>query len=164
MSFVPTWLAPWQIHLRELSLLALRLWLSQEFLFAAVQKLGGGLAPPQWFVGLSFPIPLAWWGPQFNWIAAGLGELVLGLALLVGLFTRLAALGLLFITYVAVYAVHFDLGWAGWRLIETDAGQGFKLPLMIALMLFVLVGAGGGRWSLQRWLAHHDPRFFDEVR
>lgn len=150
MNFKPTWLIPLHSHLHDLSLLALRLWLAQEFLFAAMQKLSAGPLPPMWFLDVTLPVPLAWFGPQFNWLAAGVTELVFGLALLAGVFTRLAALGLLFITFVAVYAVHFDLGWAGWRLIETDAGNGFKVPLMIALMLLLLVGAGAGKWSLKQ--------------
>ena len=148
MNSEPTWPPQWQGQMRDASLLLLRLWLGQEFLYAAWQKLSGGFAPPDWFVELDFPFWHQWLGPQLNWAAAGLGELVLGLALLAGLSTRWAALGLLYITWVAVYTVHFDLGWAGWRAIETDAGLGFKVPLMMALMLLVLLGHGAGRWSL----------------
>lgn len=150
MNFRPTWLAPLQSHLRDLSLLPLRLWLGQEFLFAAWQKLSGGLTPPPWFSQLDFPWPHHWLGAPLNWAAAGLGELLLGMALILGLGTRVAALGLLYITWVAVYTVHFDLGWAGWRLIETDAGNGFKVPLMMALMLLVLLGHGSGKWAAHR--------------
>jgi putative oxidoreductase len=71
------------------------------------------------------------------------------LAVLIGFYSRLAAIGLLFITYVAVYTVHFDLGWAGWNQIETDAGLGFKVPLMLAIMLFAIVTQGGGRYSIK---------------
>jgi putative oxidoreductase len=153
MNFTPTWPVLLQNPIREVSLFVLRLWLGQEFLFAAYHKLSGGLTPPGWFSQLDFPFPHGLLGPQVNWVLAGVGELALGLALVLGLYTRLAALGLLYITFIATYTVHFDLGWAGWRLIETDEGNGFKVPLMIAIMLLILVGHGGGRWSIGQ-LAH----------
>ena len=158
MSSKATWPAQWQPQISDGSLLLLRLWLGQEFLYAAWQKLSGDWAPPDWFVQLHFPVWHQWLGPQLNWSAAGLAELVLGLALLAGLYTRWAALGLLYITWVATYTVHFDLGWAGWRAIETDAGLGFKVPLMMALMLLVLLGHGGGRWTLNTLYAHATHR------
>lgn len=134
-----------------LGLLALRLFAGQEFLFAGWTKLQHGLQAPEWFAGLDFPAPLHLLGPNLNWLAAGLGETVLGAALIVGLFGRVAALGLLFITYVAVYTVHFDLGWSGWNQIDTENGLGFKVPLMLALMLLAVLTQGAGRYSLDNW-------------
>ncbi len=158
MNFKATWLEPLQQRMADGALLLLRVWLGQEFLYAAWHKLSGGFSPPDWFAQLDFPWPLGWLHPQFNWVVAGWGELVLGLALLLGFCSRTAALGLLYITWVAIYTVHFDLGWAGWRLIETDAGNGFKVPLLMALMLLVLLGHGAGRWSVEHLLAHDTER------
>lgn len=135
-------------RLNDLGLLVLRLWLAQEFLQAGYTKLAGGLHAPAWFAGLTFPFPLGLLGADFNWLMAGAGEVVLGLALVLGLATRLAATGLLYITYVAVHTVHFDLGWAGWNQIETETGLGYKVPLMIGLMLFTLLTQGGGQYAL----------------
>jgi putative oxidoreductase len=134
-----------------LGLLALRLFAGQEFVLAGYTKLSGGLTAPDWFAGLNFPFPLGYLGPNLNWVTAGVGELVLGTALMLGLCSRLSAIGLLFITYVAVYTVHFDLGWAGWNQIETEAGQGFKVPLMLALMLVAIVTQGSGQYALDAW-------------
>ncbi len=134
-----------------LGLLALRLFAGQEFLLAGLTKLRYGLQAPEWFAGLNFPAPLYLLGPDLNWLAAGLGETVLGAALFLGLSGRLAALGLLFITWVAVYSVHFDLGWAGWNQIETEHGLGYKVPLMLALMLLAVLSQGSGRYSLDAW-------------
>ncbi|WP_291585425.1 DoxX family protein [Comamonas sp. UBA7528] len=142
------WCEKAQTALRDLGLLGLRLWAAQEFVLAGWTKWSAGASVPEWFQGLDFPFPLHLLGPQLNWLAAGSGEVVLGVLLLLGWKSRLAALGLLYITYVAVYAVHFDLGWAGWRAIETDAGQGFKVPLMLALMLFAVLTQGPGRYAL----------------
>lgn len=132
-------------------LLAVRLWVGWEFAKAGYVKLAGGLTAPQWFRELDFPFLHTLLGPDINWVIAGACEVAFGVALIVGLGTRLAALGLLYVTYVAIYTVHFDLGWAGWNQIETDAGQGFKVPLMLAIMLFVLLGQGAGAWSLDHW-------------
>jgi len=141
--------APELLH--DLGLLGLRLFAGQEFLLAGWTKLSGGLQAPAWFAGLDFPAPLGLLGPQLNWLAAGSGELLLGSALILGLGSRLAALGLLYITWVAVYTVHFDLGWAGWNQIETEQGLGYKVPLMLALMLFAVLTQGGGQYALDAW-------------
>lgn len=148
MNSTPTSRARLPEHLQDLALLLLRLWLAQEFLFAAWQKGRMGWMPPEWFLQLELPWPLTFLDSQFNWLAVSLGEWVFGLAVAVGYFTRSASVGLLFITAVAVYSVHFDLGWAGWRQIETEHGNGFKVPLMMGLMLLVLVSHGAGRWTM----------------
>lgn len=153
MNFAYTWrkrFNPLIEHWAHLSLLIVRLWLGQEFLYAAYQKLQGGWAAPEWFADLAFPLPFSLLPPSFNWGMVGITELIFGLALVLGLWTRLSALILLIVTYVAVYSVHFDLGWSGWNQIETDDGLGFKVPLMIATMLLVVLGHGAGRWSLDR--------------
>lgn len=155
MRSLLTWRAwctttPWPDG-HALTLLLLRLWLAQEFGMAGYTKLAGGLQPPEWFAGLQFPFPHHLLSPQFNWVMAGGLELLAALVLLVGLGTRAVALVLLYVTYVAVYSVHFDLGWAGWNQIETEAGNGFKVPLMIALMLATVLAQGAGRWSLDAW-------------
>lgn len=135
--------------MRDLGLLALRIWAGQEFLLAGYTKLSGGIHAPEWFSGLQFPFPLQFLGPDLNWVMAGAGEITFGLALLLGVYSRFAAIGLLFITFVAVYTVHFDLGWSGWNQIETDAGLGFKVPLMLALMVFTILTQGSGRYSIK---------------
>jgi putative oxidoreductase len=152
MSSLNSWHASVLDRCGGLGLLALRLWAAQEFVQAGVTKLSAGWAAPEWFAQLSFPAPLHWLPVNTNWAAAGLGEVLLGTALALGLLSRLAAVGLLFITYVAVYTVHFDLGWAGWNQIETEMGQGFKVPLMLALMLVAVLTQGGGQYALDRWL------------
>ncbi|WP_347485600.1 DoxX family protein [Vandammella animalimorsus] len=144
--------------LQDTGLLGLRLWAGQEFIRAGLTKLQGSGGAPEWFAGLDFPFPNSLLSADFNWLAAGWGELLLGAALALGLGSRLAALGLLYITWVAVYTVHFDLGWAGWNQIDTDAGQGFKVPLMLGLMLFAVLTQGGGRWALDRLLLRRHCR------
>ncbi|MEY4763689.1 MAG: hypothetical protein RI907_362 [Pseudomonadota bacterium] len=133
--------------------LLLRLFVAQEFVQAGWLKLGSGWAPADWFTTLQFPALIAWLPLQANWVIAGLGEIGFGLALALGLGSRLACVGLLFITWVAVYTVHFDLGWAGWNQIDTDMGQGFKVPLMLGLMLALLLTHGPGQYAIDTWIA-----------
>lgn len=141
-----------------LGLLALRLWVAQEFMQAGLTKLSGDWLAPDWFKELTLPPLIRLLPTDLNWIMAGLGEIGLGLALVLGLMSRFASLGLLFITYVAVYSVHFDLGWAGWNQIETEQGLGFKIPLMLAIMLMAIFSQGAGRYSIDAVLL----RFFQQ--
>src|SRR5574343_684874 len=148
MNSLLFWHAKALERLDGLGLLLLRVWVGQEFLTAGLAKLNAGLSAPEWFAGLAFPAPLHLLSAALNWLLAGLGEVAFSLAVLAGLGTRLAAVGLLFITYVAVATVHFDLGWAGWNQMESDAGKGFKVPLLLAVMTVTLVTQGAGRYSL----------------
>lgn len=145
-----------------LGLLGLRLWLGQTFLMAGLLKLSDGAMAPDWFTALGFPWPQQLVSAQTNWVMAGVGETVLGAAILLGVASRLAALGLIYISWVAVYTVHFDLGWAGWNQIETEHGQGFMVPLMLGLMLLAIVTQGAGQWSIdggwRAWRASRSSR------
>lgn len=142
-----------QAYLQDLGLLGLRIFLAYEFGFAGLTKLQHWQVP-DWFAQLDFPSPLNFSTPQLNWNMAGLMEITLAALLALGLMSRLCAIGLLFITYVAIYTVHFDLGWAGWNQIETEAGYGFKLPLMLAVMLFTVLTQGGGKYSADRYITN----------
>ncbi len=152
MSLRNFWRAQAPEWLAGSGLLLLRAWAGQEFLLAGLTKLQGGLHAPEWFAALDFPFPLHWLTADLNWLVAGIGETVLAIALLVGFGARLAALGLLYITYVAVWTVHFDLGWQGWNEIQTEQGLGFKVPLMLAVMLMAILTQGSGHFSLDAWM------------
>jgi putative oxidoreductase len=143
--------------LQAFALLLLRLWVAQEFFFAGLTKLSAGLHAPEWFSGLNFPFPVNLLPTDINWVFAGTTEICLSVLLVIGLFGRLASIGLLFVTWVAVYSVHFDLSWAGWNEIETEQGLGYKVPLMIGLMLCQLLSTGMGQWSLDAWRTPKQP-------
>ncbi len=133
--------------------LILRLWLAQDFFFAGYSKITQGISAPEWFAALSFPPGINLLPINVNWVLAGYGEVFFAILLLVGFAGRLAVLGLLFITWVAIYTMHFDLGFAGWDKIKTDMGSGFKIPLMLAIMQISLFFTGMGKWSLDYLLA-----------
>jgi putative oxidoreductase len=77
---------------------------------------------------------------------AGFIEFFGGLAVAVGLLTRLAALGVIAMMAVAVFAVHLGNGFF-WT-----AG-GFEYPLMWGLLGLAILFRGGGRYSLDRRLS-----------
>lgn len=144
---VGQWLAP----------LGLRLLLAWEFFEAGRQKYSGN----NWFMDIrgDFPFPFDRLPPALSWSLATWSELLLSLALLLGLATRLSAFALFVLTVVATAAVHWPDQWTmlgelarGYAI--SDAGHGnYKLPLIFMLMLLVLVLRGGGKLSLDALIA-----------
>lgn len=112
----------------------LRLYIALMFFTAGSMKVMFGFRAPDWFKGLDFPWPQSWLPVDVNWVMAGYGEVILSLLLLTPL-ASWAAIGLIYICFVAVYTSHFDMGFAGWN----DPEDGFKIPLMYALMLVSLI-------------------------
>jgi len=79
-------------------------------------------------------------------LAVAWGELVGGFAMLLGLLTRLAALGLLVIQVGAVYLVTAEKGFSFAR------GGGYEYNLVLLAMCLALVLMGGGALSVDRLL------------
>jgi len=141
--------------------LALRALLFWEFWEAGVAKLRGA----NWFGDVpwadwqkGFPWPFELLPTELNWLAATWGELVFSILLLLGLFTRFAAVSLLVITVVATAAVHWPAEWAslgalweGYVITAKGAGN-YKLPLLFVVMLLPLIFHGGGKLSLDHVL------------
>jgi putative oxidoreductase len=141
--------------------LALRAILFWEFWEAGIGKFRGS----NWFADIpwadwqkGFPWPFSALPMELNWLAATWGELVFSVLLLLGLFTRFAALSLIVITAVATAAVHWPAEWnslgALWQgyVISADGACNYKLPLLFVVMLLPLVFHGGGRLSLDHLL------------
>jgi putative oxidoreductase len=95
------------------------------------------------FHGLGIPAPLA--------VLDILAEFLGAIALVAGLFTRLAATGIAVVMVVAIATVHarygFFMNWTG-----TQKGQGFEYHLLALAMAVSLMVAGGGRASIDGWL------------
>lgn len=127
----------------QLSALVLRLPIAIILMAHGSQKLfawfgGYGLAGTgQWMdsIGLSPGVVMA--------ALAGSAEFFGGLALLLGLFTRPAALVSAFTMLVAIFSVHFEHG-----LFLSNNGYEFALALFAATLSLVFSGAGA--WSLDR--------------
>jgi putative oxidoreductase len=79
-------------------------------------------------------------------------EFVGPLLLLVGLGTRLVALGFVGLMMGAIATVHaqngFFMNWNG-----DQAGEGFEYHLLVIAAAVALIIAGGGRWSVDRNVA-----------
>ena len=85
-------------------------------------------------------------------------EILGGIFLLFGLFTRFWAFSLIVLTIVAIAGVHWPDQWSSlaelWKgYAITDKGFGnYRVPLLFMAMLFPLVFAGGGKLSLDHVL------------
>jgi putative oxidoreductase len=94
--------------------------------------------------GMHIPAPLA-----FLAIAA---EFFGSLGLILGFFTRIAALGIATNMIVAILTVHlangFFMNWTG-----TQKGEGFEFHLLVLAMGAFLVIRGAGAWSVDRAIA-----------
>lgn len=155
--------------------LALRLILFWEFWEAGITKYRG----TAWFSDIpwadwqkGFPAPFEWLPVELNWSLATWGELVFATLLLLGLFTRFAAMSLLVITAVATAAVHWPAEWDSlatlWQgyVISADGAGNYKLPLLFMTMLLPLLFHGGGSLSLDRLLVgltHRTDRLDDRT-
>jgi len=91
----------------------------------------------------TLPEALSYQGVQ---LAVAWGELLCGVAMLLGLLTRLAALGLIVIMIGAIYTVTGAQGFSG-------AAGGYEYNLAILAMCVVLIIKGAGTLSLDSWLA-----------
>jgi uncharacterized membrane protein YphA (DoxX/SURF4 family) len=99
------------------------------------------------FAAASPPLPGAL-ADQWVQLAVAWGELLCGAAMLVGLFTRLAAVGLVVIMAGAIYTVTWAHGFS-----NPAGGGGYEYNLAILAMCVVLVIKGAGPLSLDGWLA-----------
>jgi len=124
-------------RLQPLALLVMRLALGAVMVGHGYQKVFGGLQHHAQFVA-SLGLP-AWMG-----YVSAFAEFFGGLLVLVGLFTRFAALAICIDLSVAIAKVHFHKGLLG--------PGGYELPLALAALAFGLIFLGGG------------PIAFDHVR
>lgn len=124
----------------DFGLLMARAMLGVVFVFHGAQKLfgwfdGGGFsATVEGFGNLGMPVP------TLSAAAAGGAEFFGGIALIVGLLTRLVSIPVAFTMFVAAFAVH---GGA----FSARAG-GMEFPLTLGVMTFALVFTGPGRLAI----------------
>jgi putative oxidoreductase len=88
---------------------------------------------------LHIPAPFAWLAIMTQFIGA--------IALIVGLFTRIAALGIAIDMLVAVFKIHIHVGffmnWYG-----TLKGEGYEYHLLALALCLILMARGGGALSI----------------
>lgn len=143
--------------------LGLRLLLAHEFFKAGMMKAGVADAPPGWFANKEFPIPFDWLPAGMNWTMLYSTEVLAGLALLFGLFTRFFAFALVVVTTIAIVSTHWPESWTSlgqlWegysvsRVVEDGEFRGnFRIPMLFLAMLLPLVFMGGGKLSLDHMI------------
>jgi putative oxidoreductase len=130
----------------SLGLFLLRIILGAVFFAHGAQKVFG------WFGGygltgtvgyfknvVKVPALLAYLGPFVEFLG--------GIALVFGVFTKVAALGIFIMMFVATLKVHFPQGF--FLSGKGDGkGQGYEFSLTLAVISLVLVLLGGGIYSL----------------
>lgn len=114
-----------------------------------------------WFGGPGFGPTITSFATHMH-IPAAVALLVIGaeslgaVGLILGLFSRIAALGILCVMLGAVAMVHWPYGffmnWSG-----TQAGEGFEYHLLASAISVAVLLKGGGRWSVDGALAKRLP-------
>lgn len=128
--------------LRSLLLLGTRLWVSWQFLNSGWIKLSGWGSTLELF-RYEYQVPLL--PPAAAAVAGTFGELFFPLLLVLGLFTRIGAVGLFAVNGLALYSYWHVLGGEGF---EAARGQHY----LWGYMLLVLATCGGGSLSLDKLL------------
>jgi putative oxidoreductase len=132
----------------DVSTFLLRVLLGVVFFPHGAQKVLG------WFGGYGFSGTMGFFTgmlhvPALFAFLAVAAEFAGAIALILGLFTRVAALGIAANMLVAVAMVHWQYGlfmnWAG-----NQKGEGFEFHLLAIGVAVVLIIRGGGKWAADR--------------
>jgi putative oxidoreductase len=133
-----------QLTANDYALMVIRIGLAVVFIAHGAQKVFGAFGGPglagwiQGSAGLGIPAPLAY--------LAAFTELLGGIALLVGGFSRIAAIGIAITMAVATVKVHLPNGFF-------LAKMGYEYNLTLILMALAIAIAGPGRLALGDWEA-----------
>jgi len=133
-------------NLNELALLLLRLALGGVMWAHGAQKLLGlfGGHGPQGTVRMVTSMGLP---PALGWLVIAV-EFFGGIAIVLGVLSRLAALGFAVQMVVAIVKVHwangFFMNWAA----QPGRGEGYEFPLVLAVVSLALLVSGPGRYAL----------------
>jgi putative oxidoreductase len=118
----------------------LRLALGIAFIGHGAQKVLGSFNGPGLAKFTSFPAPFPFMRPAWLWMgAAAVAELIGGILVLLGLFTRVGALLIAFVMLVAIFGVLWPVFFAPTGMELAVAFLGMALALMIT---------GGGQASM----------------
>ena len=139
------------------AMLPIRLLMGHEFYKAGMWKFNGN----NWFANAqdNFLFPFNIIPVEISWFMATWAEILGGLSLFIGLFTRFWAFSLIIVSIVAISGVHWPDDWNSlaelWKgYAITDKGFGnFRVPLLFIAMLVPLVFTGAGKLSLDHILA-----------
>ena len=123
----------------------LRAALGLIFLAHGIQKVFGGFGGRglRTFMYADPPFPWMWPGPI--WMgAAAFAELIGGVMVLIGLFTRAGASAISMVMLTALFGVH----WGNFFVQD----RGIEFPFALLCMAVALIHTGGGRFSVDAHL------------
>ena len=152
-----------------IGLLPIRLLMGHEFSKAGLMKLGASDTlygdVPGWFAGKGFPFPFSLFSAEFNWFIVTWVEILGGIALFFGLFTRFWAFSLAIVTIVAILSTHWPAEWNslaelwnGYRISAKDGSGNFRVPLLFLAMLLALLFRKADRLSLDTLVSKFLPK------
>lgn len=140
----------------SISPLILRLALGLVFLPHGLQKVFG------WFGGYGFEQTVNFFTTQMGFpivipYLVIVSEFLGALGLIFGFMVRLSAAGIFYVMLGAVVTVHwgnnFFMNWSG-----NQSGEGFEYHILAMAMATVLVLTGGGKFSIDQWIADRLPK------
>ena len=145
-------------------LLPVRLLMGYEFGKAGLNKLNASDTlygdVPGWFASKGFPFPFSLFSAEFNWFAVTWIEILGGIALFFGLFTRFWSFSLIIVTIVAILSTHWPAEWnslaelwEGYRVSAKDGSGNFRIPLLMLAMLLALLFRKPDKLSLDTVVA-----------
>jgi putative oxidoreductase len=131
----------------SIALVLLRSILGVVFFMHGAQKVLG------WFGGYGLKATVGYFKtalhiPSPLGYAAAIAEFFGSIALLLGVFTQAAALGILLTMVVATFTVHAPAGFFLNTTNDPKRGSGYEYTLTLAVIALVLVLLGGGIYSL----------------
>ena len=130
--------------------------MAYEFGKAGMMKFNGN----NWFANYqdNFLFPFNIVPPELSWFMATWAEILGGICLFFGLFTRFWAFSLIIVSIVAISGVHWPDDWnslselwQGYAITNKGFGN-YRVPLLFIAMLIPLVFRGAGKLSLDRLL------------
>ncbi len=126
----------------DVALLLLRLWAAVVIIAHGVNHGRTQAGTATWFASKGFK------SPELNARISALNEIAIGLALIAGLFTSVAAAGLVATMFVAFWAIHRFAGFFNFH--RPDEGWEYVATLSVIGVVLALVGPG--RYSVDEAL------------
>jgi putative oxidoreductase len=118
------------------------------FIAHGAQKVFGSWQGPGLKAFMNFPAPYSFMRPAWLWMgAAAVAELLGGILVLLGLFTRLGAFLIACVVLTAMLGVHWKNGFF------LGAAPGIEYTMALFGMALALLIAGGGQASADRMIS-----------
>jgi putative oxidoreductase len=118
----------------DIAMFLIRFALGVVMLAHGIKHARGRLKTTAWFGSIGFRMP------EFQWFASTSTEVGVGVLLIVGLGTSLAAAGIIGIAVVAFISVHRKAGF--WITARPDEGYEYVMVLAVSALALAMIGPG----------------------